>query len=53
MTDKIENCKWYWYKQERIFVQKLLGEWHYWDSNGWHILTEMIKTFMVLDSNQK
>jgi len=38
----INNSKFYLLNDERIFAQKLLGEWHYFDKNGWHPLTEMI-----------
>lgn len=32
---------WWKTKEDKmIFLQKLLGEWHYFDSNGWHPLDE-------------
>ena len=51
---ELENCKWYIYNNsKRIFVQKLLGEWHYWEfESGWHPLTEMVRNWLKLDDNQ-
>jgi len=46
--EAIENngtC-WYMLDNKPILVQKLLGEWHYWDgadTKGWHPLSEIIR----------
>jgi hypothetical protein len=35
-----------WYtvgKNIHVYVQKLNGQWHYWDYWGWHKLVEEIK----------
>jgi hypothetical protein len=44
----MENCAWYIYNGNEIFVQKLLGEWHYWNfMDGWHPLTDIVRQYMV------
>ena len=37
------GIKWYLLNDYPVLLQKLLGEWHYWDDrDGWHKLTELV-----------
>lgn len=52
--NEIKCMRWYIYDNERIFVQKLLNKYYYWNSkDGWHLLNDAVKISMKIDDNQK
>jgi hypothetical protein len=41
-VDKLMTFRWYMLDCKRIWMQKILGEWHYWNmETGWVKLSEM------------